>query len=307
MAASASGVARKITVAAGPARRGAGIVAGRRLLRSFQATVAVAVLALVCISALLADRIAPYDPLAQNITMRFRPPAWEDGGSTNHLLGTDAVGRDLLSRIIHGGRISLAIGIAAVAVQGTLGVLLGLLAGYYGGRWDSLIMRIADVQLAIPTLILAIAVIAVLGPSLLNLIVVLGITNWVVYGRVVRGEVLSIRRREYVEASRLIGSRDTRIIFRHILPNVAASIIVIASLEVAAMIIAEASLSFLGLGVQPPMPTWGGMVAEGRTYIGLRWWLSTFPGLMVLLTVLALNMFGDWLRDVLDPTLRGVD
>jgi peptide/nickel transport system permease protein len=269
--------------------------------------IALAVLLLVCLSALLADRIAPYDPLAQDITLRFRPPAWEDGGSPDHLLGTDAVGRDLLSRIIFGGRVSLIVGVAAVAVQGTIGATLGLLAGYYGNRWDSIIMRIADIQLAIPTLILAIAVIAVLGPSLLNLVVVLGITNWVVYGRVVRSEVLSIRHREYIDASRLVGSRDARIIFRHILPNVAASIIVIASFEVAAMIIAEASLSFLGLGVQPPTPTWGGMVAEGRTYIGIRWWLSTIPGVLILVTVLALNVFGDWLRDVLDPTLRGIE
>jgi peptide/nickel transport system permease protein len=168
-------------------------------------------------------------------------------------------------------------------------------------------MRLADIQLAVPTLILAIAVIAVLGPSLQNVIIVLGITNWVIYGRVVRSEALTIRRREFVEAARVVGSTDFRLIFRHVLPNVAASIIVITTLEVAQMIIAEASLSFLGLGVQPPTPTWGGMIAEGRTYIGTRWWLSTVPGLMILLTVLALNLFGDWLRDVLDPTLRRVD
>jgi peptide/nickel transport system permease protein len=279
----------------------------RRLARSAEACVALAILLAIALSAICADWIAPADPLAQDITQRFRPPAWEDGGSPANLLGTDAVGRDLLSRLIYGGRISLAVGLAAVLVQGGLGVLLGLVAGFYGQRPDALIMRLADIQLAIPTLILAIAVIAVLGPSLTNLIIVLGITNWVIYGRVVRGEVLSVRRREFVEAARVLGGRDARVIFRHVLPNVTASIVVIATLEVAQMIIAEASLSFLGLGVQPPTPTWGGMVAEGRTYIATRWWLSAFPGVMILLTVLALNLFGDWLRDVLDPTLRAVE
>ena len=278
-----------------------------RLLRSPQAIIALLILGGVTVSAVLAPWIAPADPLAQDITQRFRPPIWEEGGSAEHILGTDSLGRDLLSRLMHGGRISLLVGLSAVLVQGGTGVLLGLLAGYFGGRWDSIIMRIADVQLAVPTLILAIAVIAVLGPSLQNVIIVLGITNWVIYGRVVRGEVLSIRRREFVEAARVVGSTDLRLMFRHVLPNVAASVIVITTLEVAQMIIAEASLSFLGLGVQPPTPTWGGMIAEGRTYIGTRWWLSTIPGLMILLTVLALNLFGDWLRDVLDPTLRRLD
>jgi peptide/nickel transport system permease protein len=278
-----------------------------RLLRSPQALIALLILGGVTLSGVLAPWIAPADPLAQDITQRFRPPIWEEGGNSEHILGTDSLGRNLLARLMHGGRVSLLVGLLAVLVQGGIGVLLGLLAGFFGGRWDSIIMRIADVQLAVPTLILAIAVIAVLGPSLQNVIIVLGITNWVIYGRVVRSEVLSIRRREFVEAARVVGNTDLRLMFRHVLPNVAASVIVISTLEVAQMIIAEASLSFLGLGVQPPTPTWGGMIAEGRTYIGTRWWLSTIPGLMILLTVLALNLFGDWLRDVLDPTLRRLD
>lgn len=300
-----SGAALAESPVAGRRRTGPSI--GARLRRSPQAIVALIILLTVILSAVLAPVLAPSDPLTQDITRRFRPPIWEQGGTTENILGTDSLGRDLLSRLMYGGRISLLVGLAAVLVQGGMGVLLGLLAGYFGGRWDSIIMRLADVQLAVPTLILAIAVIAVLGPSLQNVIVVLGITNWVIYGRVVRSEALSVRGREYVEAARVLGAGSSRLIWRHVLPNVAASIIVITTLEVAQMIIAEASLSFLGLGVQPPTPTWGGMIAEGRTLIATRWWLSTMPGVMILVTVLALNLFGDWLRDVLDPTLRGLE
>jgi len=221
-----------------------------------------------------------------------------------HLLGTDDFGRDVLSRLIFGSRISLLVGFSSVLVQLGVGGSLGLTAGYYRGRADQIIMRIADIQLAVPFLVLALAVVAVLGPSLWNVILVLGVTGWVSYGRVLRGQVLAVREQQYVEAARALGAPDLRILLTHILPNVTNSVIVIASLEVARMIIAEASLSFLGLGVQPPTPTWGGMVAQGRNFITVAWWIATFPGLAIFLTVLGINLFGDWLRDLLDPTAR---
>ncbi len=259
----------------------------------------------IVLAALLAPVVAPHDPYVGSIALRLLPPSWLEGGNPDFLLGTDALGRDILSRIIFGARISLMIGVVAVLVRGSFGVVLGLLAGYYGGKVDGVIMRIGDVQLAVPFLILAISVMSVLGPGLQNVIIVLGATGWIVYGRIVRGEVLSVREKEFVQAARVLGATDRRILAKHILPNVSASIIVVATLEVARMIIAEASLSFLGLGVQPPMPSWGGMVADGRDFLSTQWWVSTFPGLGIFVTVMLINLLGDWLRDVLDPTTRG--
>jgi peptide/nickel transport system permease protein len=224
----------------------------------------------------------------------------------DYLLGTDALGRDMLSRIIYGARISMIVGFAAVTVQAGVGCVLGLASGYYGGRLDALFMRIADIQLAVPFLVLAIAVMAVLGAGLRNVILVLGISGWVIYGRVIRSEVLAIRMNEYVEATRALGSSSARIMFRHILPNVSSSLLVISTLEIARLIIAEASLSYLGLGVQPPTATWGGMVADGRNWIMTSWWVSTLPGAAIFLTVLSVNVVGDFLRDLLDPRLRDV-
>jgi len=268
--------------------------------------IAFAVIAAVFVCALLAPVLAPHDPVEQDLAIRLTPPMWSLGGSSRHPLGTDALGRDLLSRIIYGARVSLIVGFAAVAVQGTVGSVLGLCSGYYGGRLDALLMRLADIQLAIPFLALAIAVMSVLGAGLRNVIIVLGVSGWVIYGRVVRGEVLSVREREYVEATRALGSGSARIMFRHILPNVSSSLLVISTLEIARMIIAEASLSYLGLGVHPPTPTWGGMVADGRNWIMTSWWISTLPGAAIFVTVLSVNIMGDFLRDLLDPTLRHV-
>jgi peptide/nickel transport system permease protein len=261
------------------------------------------VLLLVILAAVAAPVIAPFNPVFQDLAARLSPPL-QSSRAGFHLLGTDALGRDILSRIIFGSRISLIIGIASVAVAGVLGVALGLVAGYARGRWDDLIMRLADIQLAIPFLVLALATVAVVGPSLFNLIVVLGVTGWVQYARIVRAETLSVSSREYVEAARVLGAAPVRLVVRHVLPNVLASVIVIGTLQISRMILFEASLSFLGLGVPPPTPTWGGMVADGRTYVDRAWWVSTLPGLAIFVVVLSVAILGDRLRDVLDPRLQ---
>lgn len=267
------------------------------------ARVGIAILVAIALAAVFAEVIAPSSPVTQRLTERLDPPWWL-GGEHGYALGTDQLGRDVLSRVIYGSRVSLVVGLAGVAMSGTLGVTLGLLAGYFGGYWDRVIMRVTDVQQAIPALVLAIAVVAILRPSLLNLIVVLAVTTWVAFARVVRSEVLALRETLFVEAARVVGASDRRIIARHILPNVAASIIVIGSLTVANLILFEASLSFLGLGVPPPTPTWGRMVFDGLEYVSTAWWIPLFPGVAVMLTVLGSNLVGDWLRDALDPRQR---
>jgi peptide/nickel transport system permease protein len=276
----------------------------RELVRNKAALVGLSIVLVVTAGAVLAPVISPADPLLQDVSVRLKPPTLEAGDGQAHLLGTDHLGRDILSRLIYGARISLAIGISAVAVAGTLGTLIGLVAGYRGGRVDDLCMRLTDTMLAMPFILLALAVIAVLGSSLRNIIFVLGITSWVSYARVVRAEVLTLRTREFVAAAQALGGHGARIIFRHLLPNVLTPVIVIATLEVARMIILESALSFLGLGVQPPTPTWGGMLADGRAYLSTAWWLATFPGLCIMLSVLGINLLGDWFRDVLDPRLQ---
>jgi len=263
------------------------------------ALIGLLVILLVTLGAVGADALAPYGPAAQALRDRLQPP--NPFGA--HLLGTDNLGRDVLSRTIYGARVSLTVGIAAAALAGSLGVLLGLLAGYLGGWWDTLIGRLADVQQAIPFLILAIAVAVIVGPSLTNVVLVLAVTTWVSYFRVVRAEVLTVRESLLVDAARVLGASMPRIVLRHVLPNVSGSVIVIGSLMVANMIIFEASLSFLGLGVPPPTPTWGRMVFDGVQYVDSAWWLSFFPGLAIVLTVLAINLIGDWLRDLLNPRL----
>jgi peptide/nickel transport system permease protein len=273
-------------------------VSGRRARLSPLALAAVVVILLVALGAAGADVVSPFSPTAQNLRDRLQPPG------ASHLLGTDNLGRDILSRTIYGSRVSLVVGVSAALLAGSIGVTLGLVAAYVGGWCDIVCSRIADIQQAIPFLILAIAVAVIVGPSLTNVIVVLAVTAWVNYFRVVRAEVLSVRESLLVDAARTIGASAPRIVLRHVLPNVSASMIVIASLMVANMIIFEASLSFLGLGVPPPTPTWGRMVFDGVQYIDSAWWLSLFPGLAILVTVLAINVLGDWLRDALDPRLR---
>jgi peptide/nickel transport system permease protein len=253
--------------------------------------------------ALFGPLLAPHDPVAGKITDRLKPPVWL-GGTHNFLLGTDQIGRDELSRLILGTRVSLEAGAAGTLVACIVGVLLGLLAGYFGGIADWFISTAVNVMLTFPFVLLALAVIAVLGTSFRNLIIVLAITAWPIYTRVVRAQVQTLREREFIQAARVIGAGNTRIMLRHALPNVVNSIIVIASLQVAQLIILESFLSFLGLGVQPPTPSWGSMLGESRTYMFDKWWLATFPGLAIFVTTLAINLFGDGLRDLLDPRSR---
>ncbi len=263
---------------------------------------------LVVIMALAAPLLAPHDPTKINIKARLAPPAWAEGGDPAFPLGTDQLGRDLLSRVIYGSRVSLLVGLGGVVFALLVGVLLGLLSGFFGGILDTVISRVLDTFMAIPFIILALAVMGVLGVkggnNILRLIIVLALANWVIFARVVRGDVLSVKARDYVEAARAIGQSTPKILWRYILPNVAASIIVLATLQIATVIIAEASLSFLGLGVQPPTITWGIMLADGRDHLATSWWLSTFPGLAITITVLGIILWGDWLRDILDPRLK---
>ena len=275
-----------------------------RLVRRRTALFGLLVVLGVILAAVLAPLLAPFDPLEQDIGQRLREPGWQDAQGRVHALGTDHLGRDILSRIVYGSRIALLVGLAAVLISGVLGMVIGLVAGYFGGRVDDFLMRLADVQLAFPFILLAIAVIGVLGPSLRNIIVVIGVSSWVVYARVVRGEVLSIREREYVQAAVALGSRHGRVLRQHVLPNTFTPWLVVATLDMARVIVTESALSFLGLGVQPPTPTWGGMLADGRVYLSTAWWLATFPGLAILITVLGINLFGDGLRDTLDPRLK---
>jgi peptide/nickel transport system permease protein len=262
------------------------------------------VVLLTALAAIFAPVVSPFDPYLQEIGQRLQPPGWQDAQGRVHWLGTDHLGRDILSRIIYGARIALLVGLAAVTISGVLGMVVGLVSGYFGGRIDDAFMRLADVQLAFPFILLAIAVIGVLGPSLRNIIVVIGVSSWVVYARVVRGEVLSIREREYIHAATALGGGAGRIIVRHVLPNAFTPWLVVATLDMARVIVIESALSFLGLGVQPPTPTWGGMLSDGRVYLSTAWWLATFPGLAILITVLGINLFGDGLRDTLDPRLK---
>ena len=274
----------------------------RRL--SFRAVFGLTVLLCMGGAAVFAPQIAPWDPARQMLMKRLRPPMWEARGLREHPLGTDHLGRDILSRILYGGRISLGVGLSAVSLSCLIGVTLGLLAGFHGGRTDAFIMRVVDVFLAIPYILLAMGVVFALGPSLLNVILVMAVTRWVQFARIVRADVLSIREREFVSGARARGGRSFRLLVSHVLPNALTPIIVVATLELAFMIIYESALAFLGLGVQPPTPTWGWMLSDGRNYVATAWWLATFPGLAIMLTVLAVNLLGDWLRDTLDPRLK---
>ncbi len=259
--------------------------------------------------AIFASQLAPFDPNKNNIMERVAPPLTLDKqGNMKYLIGSDALGRDSFSRLIFGAQVSLIVGFSAVLVGGILGTALGVYAGYYGKWIDDIIMRLADIQLAFPFILLAILFLVVLGEGLINLIIVLGIGQWVTYARIARAQTISQKEKEYVEAAKALGVNNFSIMFGSILPNIFAPLIVIASFNVASVILAEAALSFLGLGVPPQIPTWGAMLAESRDHIfAKRWWMPFFPGMAILLTVLAFNIVGDWLRDYLDPRLKEVE
>jgi peptide/nickel transport system permease protein len=266
---------------------------------------AVVFLGVAAIAALFGSWLSPFDPNRQNLLLRLAEPmaTGPDGGT--FWLGSDALGRDVFSRLLYGARVSLTVGFAAIAVGGTIGIVAGLLAGYFGGWVDDVIMRLGDIQLAFPFILLAIMFLVVLGSGVWNLILVLGVGQWVTYARIVRADTLSLREKEFVEAARALGDSTPSIIFRTILPNILAPLTVIASFNVASVILSEAALSFLGLGVPPDIPTWGSMLAESRdTLVANKWWLAVFPGVAIMLTVLSFNILGDWLRDFLDPRLR---
>jgi len=287
--------------AAALARPAQGSRVWRKLVRN-PATLAGAIILVIVIgAAVFAPWVAPQDPTRQSLIRRFIPPVWAEGGKAVHVLGTDQVGRDILSRIIYGARVSLLVGVSAVAVSLTVGVTLGLLAGFLHGRVDTVITTVVDVWLSFPQLLLALAFVAALGPSLTTIIVVLGFTGWERYTRVVRAEVLALREKDFVEAARAMGASAARTIMRHLLPNTFSSIIVLSTLQVAQAILQEAALSFLGVGTGSAYPTWGQMIALGRDFVSVAWWLPTFPGLAILVTVLAINLVGDRLRDALDP------
>ena len=279
---------------------------GRALYGDKLTLLAVLFLVVLAIVAIFAPWVAPFDPNEDNLFMRNMPPMTmpEAGGAIPHILGTDALGRDELSRLIFASRVSLAVGLLSVAVSGSIGTILGLLAGFYRGRVDDVIMRLVDIQMGFPSLLLALFVLYVIGGGVLNVIFILAITRWMVYARVTRGLVLSYRESVFVEAAKATGCTDRRIILLHLLPNLASPIIVLATLEVAYMILTEAALSFLGLGIQPPESSWGLMLSQGRQYITTAWWLVTFPGLAILLTALSLNLVATWARTVTDPAQR---
>jgi peptide/nickel transport system permease protein len=260
-------------------------------------------LALVILAAVSAPLVAPHPPARQQIARRLTPPAWMTGGRADHPLGADQLGRDVASRILFGARISLTVAVLAVGIAAAAGVGLGVVAGYYGGWADRILTRLADIQLAFPLTLLVITLIAILGPGLVNLVVALGLGGWAAYFRMTRAQVLVVRQMEYVMAARCLGVPDARIAWRHVLPNAVSPLIVLVSFSMAQVIILESALSFLGLGVQPPTPTWGGMLADSRDYLAIAWWLAAFPGLALTMTVLAINLVGDWVRDRLDPRL----
>ncbi len=275
-----------------------------RLLGQPRFLIGAGILVLVVVLGLFANLVAPMDPLKQSLGARLAPPFAYEEGRGFHLLGTDHLGRDIFSRLLYGARISILISTGAVLISGTLGTAVGLVSGFRGGRVDNLLMRITEVQLACPFILLALAVAAILRPNFTNTIIVLAVSGWVVYAKVVRSRVLSLRESEFIQSARALGASSGWLVLKHLLPNVVSTCIVLATLEAARMIVLESALSFLGLGVQPPTPSWGGMLSEGKIHLSSAWWYTTFPGLSIMLTVLGINMLGDSLRDLLDPKLK---
>ena len=290
--------------AAAASRPGRNAALVRELWSDKPAFFGVAILTLILLMAVFAPLLAPHDPAAQSLINRLKPPVWQDGGTWAHVLGTDHLGRDMLSRIIHGSRISLIVGVSVVALAGAFGVAFGLVAGYFGGRIDAVCMRIVDTLIAFPGLLLALVILAVIGPSMTTVIIVLALNGWMVYARMTRGIVLSVRQLPYVDAAEMVGMGFARVMARHILPNLASPLLTLGILEFARIVLAEAALSFLGLGIQPPATSWGLDVANGKDYLFIAWWLVTLPGLAIAVTVLAINLVASWARVTSDPQER---
>jgi len=274
------------------------------LLRKPIFVAAFALSATLLLVAVFAPWFAPHNPMEGNLLERLMPPAWEDGGTWRHVFGTDILGRDILSRLIYGARVSLAVCALAILLAGSVGSSLGIVAGYFGGVVDTIIMRIVDLAISLPMILLALLFGVLFGPSFNNIVVIISLVLWSQFARMARGETLKIKANDYIDLARSAGASPLRIMLHHVLPNVAGSLIVLATLQVGTVIIMEASLSFLGVGVPPPLPAWGSMIAEGRSYVVSAWWLCIFPGLAVLLTVLSANILGDAFTDELNPTLH---
>jgi peptide/nickel transport system permease protein len=268
--------------------------------------VPVIVLTLLVFSAIFAPLIAPYSPTKTSLTHRLLPPFFMEGGNTAYLLGTDKLGRDILSRVFYGARVSLSVSLLAILISASFGTILGIVSGYQGGRTDTLIMRITDTTLAFPAVLIALLLAVTLGPSFKTVVLAISIIGWAPYARLIRGETLKLREADFIAQARIIGSSSSRIMFRHIFPNIINPLIVIATMMVGLMILVEATLSYLGAGIPPPTPSWGSMVSDGRNLIDRAWWISFFPGLAIGMVVLSGNFLGDWLRDKLDPRLRQI-
>jgi peptide/nickel transport system permease protein len=262
------------------------------------------IIALFALVAILAPLLSPADPHEQSLRNRFKPPVWEEGGSWKHALGTDRLGRDMLSRIIWGSRVSLAAGVLAVLLASAFGAAVGLAAGYYGGRVDAALMRMTDATMSFPVILLALILAVTVGPSFTNVVVAISVILWARFARVIRGQVLTLMQLDFIAQARIAGAGAWRIITRHLFPNTLNTLVVLVTLQIGYVIILEASLSFLGAGIPPPTPAWGSMISEGREFVPSAWWVSMFPGLAILLVVLAFNLLGDWLRDTFDPKLR---
>jgi peptide/nickel transport system permease protein len=264
----------------------------------------IGIIAAFVAAAVLAPLLSPADPYAQSLRHRFTPPVWEERGTWAHPLGTDRLGRDMVSRILYGARVSLAVGVLAVLLATAVGAAVGLVAGYYGGRVDAALMRITDATLSFPVILLALILAVTVGPSFVNVVVAIAVILWARYARVIRGEVLTLMELDFIAQARIAGAGAWRIITRHLAPNTLNTLVVLVTLQVGYVIIVEAALSFLGAGIPPPTPAWGSMIAEGRDFVTSAWWVSFLPGLAIMLVVLAFNLLGDWLRDTLDPKLR---
>ena len=290
---------------------------GLAWMRQYPVLPLIVMLFVLIVPAIFANQIAPHNPREGEVLDRLQPPVWasekvvngvvvQEGGSWDHILGTDKIGRDMFSRIIYGARVSLIVALVSIVSGAIIGTTLGLIAGYFGGRWDNLIMRLVDIKLSLPSILLALVLVAIMGPSFATIIIVIALLLWTRYARLVRGEALGLRSQDFIARARVSGASTTRIITRHIFPNVVNTIIVLATLEIGQVILLEATLSFLGAGLPPDKPAWGLMVADGRALIINAWWVAFFPGLAIMLTVLSMNLLGDWIRDRLDPKLRNV-